>query len=206
VSKLKFSSPLLRSGTTALLLFCSCALLFFSACDNIFYPSDFEPTGTPFYLNPGISTIAITGNRRLFSDRGLYTLELICQTTNTSPLLDTLPGGLLFTSIKNSTQHVIVLKDHFITAHPSRTSVVVGVFCCNRYRQIPAEDDTFHLGPLTDNPDLQRLAQLVKNKDIAQNLGMVQRAVWMVTDSTGLTQPYIDSINALPPESDGNRH
>jgi hypothetical protein len=29
---------------------------------------------------------------------------------------------------------------------------------------------------------------------------MVQRAVQMVTDSTGLTQAYIDSLNALPPE------
>ncbi len=198
MSKLKITSALLR--------LCATALLLLAACDNLFPPTDFEPTGTPFSLNPGINTIAITGNRRVFSDRGLYTVELICQTTSTSPLHDTLPGGLLFTSTRNSTQHVVVLKDHFITANPARTSVVVGVFCCNRYRQIPTEADTFRLGPLTDNPELQQLAQLVKNKDISQNLGMVQRAVWTITDSTGLPQAYIDSINALPPENNGDHH
>lgn len=198
MSKLKITSALLRLGATALLLL--------AACDNLFPPTDFEPTGTPFSLNPGINTIAIIGNRRLFSDQGLYTLELICEATGTSTLYDTLPGGLLFTSTKNSTQHVIVLKDHFITANPSRTSVVIGVFCCNRYRQIPTEADTFLLGPLTDNSELRQLAQLVKNKDISQHLGMVQRAVWTITDSTGLPQAYIDSINALPPENNGDHH
>lgn len=181
-------------------------LLFFAACENFFPPKDFEPTGTPFSFKPGITTIATTGNRRAFSEKGLYTVEIRAQTQGTSALIDTLTGGLLFTSTKNSTQHLLVLKDHFITVNPSPTSIIVGVFCCNRYREIPAEDDTFLLGPLTDNPDLQRLVQLVRNKNISQHLGMVQRAVWTVTDSTGLTQAYIDSINALPPETDGHRY
>jgi hypothetical protein len=30
------------------------------------------------------------------------------------------------------------------------------------------------------------------------NMHMVQRAVYMVTDSTGLTPEYIDSLQALP--------
>lgn len=181
-------------------------LLLFCACDNLFSPKDFEPTGTSFSFNPGITTIAITGNRRAFSDKGLYTIEIRAQALGSSALLDTLPGGLIFTSTKNSTQHLLVLKDHFITVNPSPTSIIVGVFCCNRYREIPAEDDTFLLGPLTDNPDLQRLVQLVKTKNISQHLGMVQRAVWTVTDSTGLSPAYIDSINALPPETNGHRY
>ncbi|MEO0069725.1 MAG: hypothetical protein ABIK18_02895, partial [candidate division WOR-3 bacterium] len=84
-----------------------------------------------------------------------------------------------------------------------KTALVIGVFCCNRYRQIPAEKDSFLLGPFTDNPELRQVAELVRNKKISDNLGLVQRAVWMITDSTGLTQAYIDSLNALPPEGDG---
>ncbi|MGQ9678669.1 MAG: hypothetical protein ACUVUD_05245 [bacterium] len=181
-------------------------LLLFAACDNLFPPGDFEPTGTPFSFNPGITTIAITGNRRAFSDKGIYTVEIRAQAPGSSALLDTLPGGLIFTSTKNSTQHLLVLKDHLITVNPSPTSLIVGVFCCNRYREIPAEDDTFLLGPLTDNNDLRQLVQLVKTKNISQHLGMVQRAVWTVTDSNGLSPAYIDSINALPPQTDGHHH
>lgn len=174
-------------------------LLLLAACENIFQPNDFNPTGSAFDLNPGISEISITGTRRYFSDLGLYTLLMLCRTQSSAALADTLPGGLLFTSKKNSTQHVLILKDHPIIVNPSATSIVIGVFCCNRYRSIPAEDDTFLLGPLTDNEELKRLVRLVRDKDISVNLGMVQRAVWMVTDSTGLTPAYIDSINALPP-------
>jgi len=53
---------------------------------------------------------------------------------------------------------------------------------------------------MTDNAGLQQIVGIVKNKDIsnASNMFMIQRAVQMVTDSTGLTQVYIDSLNALP--------
>ncbi len=176
-------------------------LLVFSACENLFPPNDFDPTGTPFSLNPGIAVVAITGDRRHFSENGLFTLNLVCRAEGASPLSDTLPAGLLFTSTKRSTQHMIILKEHRFTAQPNLNSLIIGVFCCNRTREIPAEDDSFQLGPLTDNPALKELVNLVKNKRISVNLGMVQRALWMITDSTGLNQAYIDSLNALPDES-----
>jgi len=174
-------------------------ILLLFACD-ILNQGDFEPTGAQFNLNPGISLISITGDRRHFSGNGLYTLNLICRATHTAYAYDTLPAGLLFTSIKNSTQHMIILKEHPIMVSASNTSLILGVFCCNRRRLIPAETDTFLLGPYTDNSELRELAELVRHKRISENLGMVQRAVWMITDSTGLNQAYIDSINALPEE------
>ncbi len=173
-------------------------LLLFIGCDLNIFNNDFNPTGTPFSLNSGISVITIAGDRRHFSERGLFTLALVCRTTGGSALGDTLPAGLLFSSRKNSTQHVIVLKEHRITVNPTTTQVIVGVFCCNRYRQIPAESDTFDLGPFTDNSELLQVAEILRNKDISNDLGLVQRAVWMITDSTGLNQAYIDSLNALP--------
>jgi hypothetical protein len=56
---------------------------------------------------------------------------------------------------------------------------------------------------MTDNAELQQIVSLVKDKDIsrATDMSMVQHAVQMVTDSTGLTQAYIDSINALPADT-----
>ncbi len=175
-------------------------LLLLAACDNFLVPTDFEPTGSPFSLNPGITLITIAGDRQHFSPNGLYSLALVARANNSAYASDTLPAGLLFTSSRNSTQHMIMLKDHPVTFSTNNTTVVLGVFCCNRRRLIPAEADTFTLGPLTDNPELRQLAELVRHKRISENLGMVQRAVWMVTDSTGLTQAYIDSIRALPDE------
>ncbi|MGQ9707684.1 MAG: hypothetical protein ACUVUR_02265 [bacterium] len=175
-------------------------MLVLIACDDIFPPQDFEPTGSQFNLNPGISLISITGDRRHFSPNGLYTIEMIAKSSGSAFSYDTLPAGLLFTSSKNSTQHMVMLKEHQITAGTSNTSLILGVFCCNRRRLIPAEADTLSLGPLTDNPGLRQLVELVRNKRIADDLGMVQRAVWMITDSTGLNQAYLDSINALPSE------
>jgi hypothetical protein len=170
------------------------------ACDNLFPPQDFQPTGSQFNLNPGISLISITGDRRHFSPHGLYTLEMKAKSAGSAFAYDTLPAGLLFTSIKNSTQHMVMLKEHQLTIGTQSTSLVLGVFCCNRRRLIPAESDTFLLGPLADNAGLRQLAELVRNKRIDLDLGMIQRAVYMITDSTGLNQAYIDSINALPSE------
>ena len=53
---------------------------------------------------------------------------------------------------------------------------------------------------MTDNAELLQIVHLVKDKNISgyTDMWMVQRAVWMVTDSTGLTQAYIDSLDALP--------
>ncbi len=181
-------------------------LLLLGACENIFPPNDFQPTGTPFSLNPGIGVVAIAGSRSLFSPHGLFTLEMVCRASGTGPLADTLPAGLLFTSKRNLTQHVIVLKPHRLVVDTAKTRLAVGVFCCNRYRQIPAEADSFTLGPFTDNQELLQVAELVADKDISDNLGLVQRAVWMITDSTGLTQAYVDSLNALPPDGDGYHH
>ncbi len=176
-------------------------ILLFVACDLYNFNNDFTPTGTPFNLNSGIKLIAIAGDRRHFTDNGLFTVAMVCRTTGSATVADTLPPGLLFTSRRNSTQHIIVLKEHRFTVGASNTTVIVGVFCCNRYRQIPTESDTFDLGPFTDNYELRQVADIVRNKNIANDLGLVQRAVWMITDSTGLNQAYIDSLNALPGES-----
>ncbi len=100
------------------------------------------------------------------------------------------------------TQHLLSLKDQTVAAAAQTTKTLLGTFCCNKYRNIPDAGDTFDLGPITDNAELQRIASIVKHKDISNSshMWMVQRAVQMVTDSTGLTQAYIDSLNALPPE------
>lgn len=165
------------------------------------------PDGPTFALNPGIVAVAITGDPRL-SDRGPFTLAFTASASGGTELRDTLPAGLLFRSRRNATQHMILLKDHPITAGTSATVNLLGSFCGNLRRVSPDRGDTFDIGPVAANLQTQhrdglvQLVGLVRGKDISgpDAMWMVQRAVYLVTDSTGLTQAYIDSINALPPE------
>ncbi|MBM3331857.1 hypothetical protein FJY68_08410 [candidate division WOR-3 bacterium] len=173
-------------------------VLLFLACDML--PTDeFEPTGTPFTLNSDIRVVSITGDPDL-SDMGPMTLACNAVSRTSGTESDVLPAGLLLVRRNNQTQHLLFLKDQPVTAGVLTTKTLLGAFCCNKYRNIPDAGDTFDLGPVTDNNELNQIVGIVRHKDISghNDMWMVQRAVQMVTDSTGLTQAYIDSLNALP--------
>jgi hypothetical protein len=169
------------------------------ACDDLFPPDDFQPTGTPFSLNPSLTITSITGGPQPVPT-GTYTIDITCRATGGAPVGQSFPAGLLFSSTKSRVQHVVVLKSQSANFDVAGSRRSLGVFCCNRFRRTPDELDTFDLGPVTDNGQLQEIAALVGPKDISSNanLWLVQRAVWMATDSTGLTQAYRDSLAALP--------
>jgi hypothetical protein len=176
------------------------ALLFVGACDLLGLLDEFQPTGTPFSIDSNIEVISITGSKRHFSDSGQVTIDFKARSRSSGTEDDILPGGLFLTSGLERVQHVILLKSHYLEVGSEVTLRVVGSFCCNERSRTPDDGDSLELGPITDNPDLQDLVELVRDRDISQNLGLVERAVYMVTDSTGLTQAYRDSISGLPPE------
>ena len=175
--------------------------LLFLACD-LLPTNEFEPTGSQFSINPDINVVSITGDPDI-NNMGPMTIAFKTVSRTSSIESDVLPAGLLLVRRNNQTQHLLFLKDQPVTAQTSTTKTLVGTFCCNKHRAIPDAGDTFDLGPVTDNPELQQIVSLVKSKDVSNssNMWMVQRAVQMVTDSTGLTQAYIDSINALPADT-----
>jgi hypothetical protein len=192
----------MRNYPITLLFVGLAGLVLLAACEGFFPMGDFEPSGTPFYLATGITAEVITGKDAGFPDTGVYPLKVVLSSSS-GTLTDELPAGLLFRSTQNQVQHMLVLKDHAVTATEAGTANEVGVFCCNELRHIPRSGDTFELGPVTDNAGLQEIASLVRDKDISGALWTVQRAVWMVTDSTGLNSFYRDSLAALPDETDG---
>ena len=175
--------------------------LLFLACD-LLPTNEFEPTGTQFNINPDINVVSITGDPDI-NVMGPMTIAFKTVSRSSSVENDVLPAGLLLVRRNNQPQHLLFLKVQPVTAQTSTTKTLVGTFCCNKHRAIPDAGDTFDLGPVTDNPELQQIVSLVKNKDVSRptDMFMVQRAVQMVTDSTGLTQAYIDSINALPADT-----
>jgi hypothetical protein len=175
--------------------------LLFLACD-LLPTNEFEPSGTQFNLNPDITVISITGNPQL-SPYGPFTMGMTIVSRTSSTETDVLPAGLLLKRRVNNTQHMLLLKPQTVTAGTTNSLVLLGTFCCNKNRPSPDEGDTFDIGPVTDNSGLQELVNLVQHKEISNgnDMWMVQRAVYLVTDSTGLTQAYVDSINALPADT-----
>jgi hypothetical protein len=168
-------------------------------CD-VLTTNEFEPTGTQFALNSNVDVVSITGDPEL-NDMGPMTVAFraVSRTSGTESAV--LPAGLLLVRRSNQTQHLLFLKDQPVIAAVTTTKTLLGTFCCNKHRNIPDAGDTFDLGPITDDPGLQQIVGIVKSKDVSDynDMYMVQRAVQMVTDSTGLTQASIDSLNALPP-------
>jgi len=176
-------------------------VLLLLACD-LLPTGEFEPTGTAFALNLNISVVSITGDPDVVGT-GPMTIAFKASSRTSSTESDVLPAGLLFVRRNNQTQHLLFLKDQTVTAGVATTKTLVGTFCCNKHRAIPDAGDTFDLGPITDDPGLLQIVGIVKNKDVSgyADMYVVQRAVQMVTDSTGLTQDYIDSLNALPADT-----
>jgi len=186
-------NTLLRSAVALTLLFLACDLL----------PTDeFEPTGSQFNVNSNISVISTTGNPDL-SPNGPFTMGMTIVSKTSSTETDVLPAGLLLKRRVNNTQHMLLLKPHAIAATTDTTVALLGTFCCNKNRASPDVGDAYDVGPVTDNADLRQIVDSLQHKDISNgaNMWMVQRAVYMVTDSTGLTQAYLDSISALPPDT-----
>jgi len=190
MSNMSHTRPLLRGALALALVFLAC---------DVLTTFEFEPTGTQFTLNSNINVISIIGDPRT-SNMGKVTIAFNAVSRTSSAQTAVLPAGLLLVRRNNQTQHLLFLKDQTITAQTSPTKTLVGTFCCNKYRNIPDAGDTFDLGPVTDNAELLQIVDLVKNKNISgyTDMPLVQRAVQMVTDSTGLTQAYIDSLDALP--------
>lgn len=176
------------------------ALAFIAACD-LLPIDDFEPTGASFALNTDIKLVSLTGSPQT-SDYGPMTMAMTISSRSGTTETDRLPAGLCFRRRRTENQHIAILKQQEVTTGTGTRVCQLGAFCLNRNRFQPNAGDTYDLGPVTDNAGLRQIINLISAKDISDgnNMWMVQRAVYLVTDSTGLTQAYIDSLNALPPD------
>ncbi len=173
-------------------------LLLFFGCDNLFPPEDYQPSGSPFSLNSGIDCLGIMSSDTLYSPSGAFTLELRVKAS--SEKMDTLPAGLFFLSSEKSKKDMIIVKNFPINAFPSERVYTLPVFGVQRRREIPAATN-YLFGPVTDDPDLQRIIEILKKKRIeGRNVSLVQSAIYRLTDGEELTPGLLDTLNSLPEE------
>ncbi|MFO7649853.1 MAG: hypothetical protein R6X13_00730 [bacterium] len=183
------------------LLTIAAAVLLAAGCDLLNEPGDYEPEGTPFTLNPAVTLVRVVGAAPGWNPNGWTTIGFEISGDSTT-WVETLPGGLFFKTKDDEVQNIILLKRHIIRGLPRDTVLPVGGFCVNLSRHLPDEEDTFELGPVTENDDFRRLIDAVADRDI-RYCAWLQTAVWEVSEEGKLSGYWLDSIAALPPDTGG---
>ncbi len=112
----------------------------------------------------------------------------------------TLPAGLLMISKRAGVQHGLLVQDVKLTVPARRTKRwLLSMYCANQSRSAADEGAKFKLGPIVDDPALKDLFALLEGREIAQSkVGIVQDAVWEITDGAGLTSDARELIDAFP--------
>jgi hypothetical protein len=166
-------------------------------------PSNFEPSGTQWYLKATVRMVKLTGAKTGNNPTGLFGLDFTGQSLTADTASDTMPAGLVLRSLTSPVQHMIIAKGQRIVVPAGHdTLITIGTFCCNESRNVPSFTDSFAIGPITDNTELQEIVSITRFKRLnSSNVLTVQNAVWSVTDGNGLTQVMIDSLNLLPNDS-----
>jgi hypothetical protein len=174
-------------------------------CTGIFPNGEFQPTGTQFNLNSAVQVKSIVGSTSRFDTTAMFSVDMTGTSTSSGNESAVLPAGLFMKSKKSAIQHMIIVKDYPIAVPPGHdTLITIGVFCCNSTKDVPDNTDTFEIGPVTDNSELQQVVAITKTRHLGpSNSTFVQQVIWNVTDGKGLPQSTIDSLNALPPGPTG---
>jgi hypothetical protein len=175
-------------------------------------PSKARPEGTAYTLPAGVQLeqpikgydfFCVPEEQEEKEEKGSGGMVRLClRFTNTTsqPITVTLPPGLIFISDKETTQNGLLIQ--VVTLEiPAQQQLFVPLYlyCLNKDRDITkGPQDTYSLGPVTQDGALRELLGLVQNKPLPLiDQGTVQAALWNITDGQGLTAADRDAISRL---------
>lgn len=181
-----------------------------------------SPTGTPFTLPPGLELdeqprgYSFYGDERcpdidealVHGSGGLVTLCLSFRNTTSDPIELVLPPGLIFVSKSLDLQNGLLTEPVGLLIPPeSVESIVVATYCANLFRSVPGGGEEYSIGPITDDPDLLELLEILGGVDLPSRYDdsedaeyvaeTVQGAVWDITDWGGLTDETRAELEAI---------
>lgn len=173
-----------------------------------------KPEGTPFSLPSGIK-LASTINGYSEFDCGCQRRDEPCfrgtgenvrvclgfTNTTSGPITVTIPQGLILISNDVKVQNGLIIELETFEIPAEQTMYYsLGAYCLNVGRHIPKEVTTFELGPVTENASLKELMEFVETKIISDpsDAGMVQGAIWGITEDDGFENYFRQIIAAFP--------
>ncbi|KFE68962.1 putative lipoprotein [Hyalangium minutum] len=141
-------------------------------------------------------------------EKGSGSLVSVClRLRNTSAQLRTveLPAGLILISDDLSSQNGMLAQAVPLQVPAQQTlAVALHLYCINETRAPTASWDTYRLGPVTQDPGLREIINLVADKFLpVPGREEVQYAISNVTDGPGLTPQDRQALVSLPPLSAG---
>lgn len=184
-----------------------------------------EPLGTPFTLPSGVTVSGTVygaddvtsdcGNGVPGNGSGVYVQVCVPLRNSTgAPLEVVFPPGLIVTSAAEGFQSGLLVERVVVTVPPTNpgpgappdggtdpdaTVVPLFTYCLNE-SQLPNETGTpYKLGVVTSDADLKELLNLLQGKriDTPDDVGVVQNAIYSITEGKGLTVEDRSAIDDL---------
>lgn len=162
-----------------------------------------RPTGRRISLPPTVRVAGslrggATDGERVGSGAGHVDvgLRLASDDATTEVLL---PAGLVMISKSTGVQNGILVQPVRLRVPPQTTKGwVLAMYCANQGRKPADATSEFEIGPVITDDAFHELARLLADKNIPPDqTNAVQKAVWEVTDGTGLTPESREMVSRL---------
>lgn len=124
-------------------------------------------------------------------------LYITFNNTTDAPAKVVIPACYTFLDPGEGTQNGLSVWRRELTIPANKKwRVLLGTYCMNSGRSAPNDGRAYELGGRTTLEDLQRLCEILKDKEITYN-SRVQSMVWMVTSGHPLTEEHWAELQAL---------
>lgn len=112
----------------------------------------------------------------------------------------TIPAGTMFKPGDDECQNILVPQDQkmIFAANETRTAFVKG-FCCEASDRSPGKDMAFTISANKD-PKMIKLFNFLKGKNYSD--GLLQEAIWCVSDNHEVSDVYAEKMEAIKPLRD----
>ncbi len=183
------------------------------------FPSQIKLEGgrvfTPdFCLTPDslIGLSAALTRERIHGTPGYFVVCMTLTNSSSEPVTIRCPAGLTFICERDETgrpraQNGIIVYDVTITVSAKTTeSFLLDLYCLNASRTRPAMETRFSPGPVTENPGMRKLIEVLEDKKIRNEelgkdwipvLTAIQGAVWDVADNGAVSERSLVELSKL---------
>ena len=162
--------------------------------------------GSPVPVSPDSSPGCWFGDPKTVQrvGRGITVVNVCFRLKNTTshPIEIRFPPRLIVISKHTEDQNGVLIDAGQKVVIPAYSMMWVdmALHCLNEKRRATRPDSEYEFGPVTDDPQLTEISEIVQSKDLKDHssLLLLQQAIWQVTDRGGLTDATRAQLRALP--------
>ena len=167
-----------------------------------------------FCLTPDelINLLVLPTREKILGTPGFFIVCVTFTNSTSNPITIKCPAGITFIAERDENerpkgQNGITVSDVFITISAGLTqSFLLDVYCLNSSRTRPAMETSFSVGPVTENKEIKKLIEMLKDKNIRNDqVGenwaipstVIQTAVWNIADNNEISETTLADLGKL---------